>query len=267
MSRSSAALQQWLNFRQSLSSTSPNMLNLRANNLLTPPSRLALTTTRNGTTTLRRPFHSTQYRPAKGKRDSARPAPALRRKMRDSEAGLEPAWHSNGVGYINNKGFYMDPPSVSMTKVTAAFKEISQSMYDEACEKGLLEGISFRTFEDVALKVFNAMDGPPNPQKIRAISSGGIFDSKVMCRAALKTNLSATRRRCRLSNWIHCLRSTQVSSRMDHLRVCTGRRTPTHCPNPGQIGILDESHPAHQMDGHGQTILRRGVPTCNGPPS
>jgi TPR repeat protein len=189
MSRSSAALQQWLNFRKSLSSTSPNMLNLRANSLLTPPSRLALTT-RNGTITPRRPFHSTQYRPAKGKRESARPAPALRRKRETSEAGLAPAYQaSDGVGHLNNKGFYTDSVSVDVPKIIALFKQMSQSLYDDACEQGHLEGISFRTFEDVSIKLFSAMDGPPNPQKIRMISTGEILDfslGRLLYRATLK---------------------------------------------------------------------------------
>lgn len=177
MSRSSAALQQWLKFRQSLSSTSPTILNLRAHNLLTPPSRLALTTTRNGTTSPRRPFHSTQYRSAKGK--SARPAPALRRKMRDSEAGLEPAWQGkDGVGLINNKGFYMNSLSVDTPELIAKFKEWSEYLYADASSHGLLENISYRTFEDVAIKVFDVIDGPPNPHRIRSISTGEIFDFK-----------------------------------------------------------------------------------------
>ncbi|KAF3394057.1 54S ribosomal protein L12 [Penicillium rolfsii] len=114
----------------------------------------------------------TQCRPAKSNRDSARPAPALRRKRETSNTGRAPAYlASDGVGHLNSKGFYMDPITVDIPKIIAIFKQISQSLYDDACHQRHLEGISFRTFEDVSIKIFKAMDGPPNPQKIRAIST------------------------------------------------------------------------------------------------
>ncbi|OKO91605.1 hypothetical protein PENSUB_13012 [Penicillium subrubescens] len=92
--------------------------------------------------------------------------------MRDSEAGLEPAWQGkDGVGLINNKGFYMDSLSVDAPELIAMFKEWSESLYADASSYGLLENISFRTFEDVAIKVFDVIDGPPNPHRIRSIST------------------------------------------------------------------------------------------------
>jgi hypothetical protein len=175
MSRPSAALQQWLYFRQSLSHTSP-MLNLRTSNPLTPATRLALTTARNGTDNSRRPFHTTQYRPSKARRESARPAPALRRKRKESEAGKDAiVTVEDGIGLLNTKGFYMDPLFVKVDKLVPNFLIMSQSIYDDASSDGLLPGISFRTFEDTAIKLFKSVRGTPNPHIIRSISTGKRF--------------------------------------------------------------------------------------------
>ncbi|CEJ54607.1 hypothetical protein PMG11_00911 [Penicillium brasilianum] len=171
MSRPSAALQQWLHFRQSLSHTSL-MLNLRTSNPLAPATRLALTTARNGINNSRRPFHTTQYRPSKARRESARPAPALRRKKEDSEAGKDAIRATeDGFGLLNTKGFYMDPLSVKIDKLVPHFLLVSRSIYDEASRDGLLPGISFRTFEDTAIKLFKSVRGTPNPHIIRSIST------------------------------------------------------------------------------------------------
>jgi hypothetical protein len=84
----------------------------------------------------------------------------------------------------------MDSVSVNVPKVTKAFNELSQSLYDDACKDGLLEGVSLRTFEDVAIKLFKAIEGPPNPQIIRSISTGEIltlpYGVGMMCGVTLR---------------------------------------------------------------------------------
>lgn len=58
---------------------------------------------------------------------------------------------------------------------------MSQAMYSDASDNGLLPGINFRTFEDVTIKLFKGVNGPPNPQVIRSISTGKIqFDRQAI---------------------------------------------------------------------------------------
>lgn len=72
-------------------------------------------------------------------------------------------------------GFYMEELSVNIPRVIDLFNKVSESMYMDASYKGLLPGINYRTFKDVAIKLFNSVHGTPNPQVIRAISAGKIF--------------------------------------------------------------------------------------------
>lgn len=181
MSKPSAALQQWLRFRQSLSTIPPNILTPRA-------TRTILPTFPNGTTTSRRPFHNTHYRLAKTNRD-ARPAPSLRRQKKRVESGQEPARISaDGVGVLNNKGFYMGSITMNLDALLVRFQVMAEAMYNDASDRGLLPEISFRTFEDVTIKLYKGINanGTPNAQLIRSISTGEISDHQfnqclVMC--------------------------------------------------------------------------------------
>jgi hypothetical protein len=82
---------------------------------------------------------------------------------------------SDGVGVLNNKGFYMRELSLDLPTAVERFNQLSESMYDDARISGLLPGISYQTFQDVTIKLFKGIQGPPNPQVIRAISSGKII--------------------------------------------------------------------------------------------
>lgn len=170
MSKPSAALQQWLRFRQSLPTTPPNILTPRASRLLP--------TVPKGTTASRRPFHNTHYRPAKTNRD-ARPAPSLRRQKRRVESGQEPARiPADGAGVLNNKGFAMGSITINLDALLVRFQVMAEAMYNDASDRGLLPEISFRTFEDVTTKLYKGINanGTPNAQVIRSISTGEISD-------------------------------------------------------------------------------------------
>ncbi|KAJ5169007.1 uncharacterized protein N7482_004601 [Penicillium canariense] len=170
MPRPTAALQQWLNLRQNLSPKFPATLSPRANNLLTPPKCLALTISPNATFTSHRPFHSTQYKSAKPGRGSARPAPALRMKKRN-EAAQQALAQANG-GPANPKGLNMRAIAGDYESKFGWFCTVAGSVYDAAVAAGHLPNISFRTFEDVSIKLFKAsLEGRPNAQAIRSIST------------------------------------------------------------------------------------------------
>lgn len=96
----------------------------------------------------------------------------------------------------------MESISVNTEKLIPLFKRMSQSIYDDADGDGLLPGISFRTFEDTAIKIFKSIHGKPNPHIIRSISTGKKFTIHNDTRGCLETNLLTTRCRCRLSHWI-----------------------------------------------------------------
>lgn len=89
---------------------------------------------------------------------------------------------------LNNKGFYMGSITMNLDALLVRFQVMAEAMYNDASDRGLLPEISFRTFEDVTIKLYKGINanGTPNAQVIRSISTGEISDHQfnqclVMC--------------------------------------------------------------------------------------
>ncbi|KAJ5693224.1 hypothetical protein N7462_002647 [Penicillium macrosclerotiorum] len=168
MSRPSAALQQWLKIRQTLSAHNPAVLNYSANYHSVPSAKpLTLTTTSNGISVTRRSFHSTPTRNAK---PNSRPAPRLRSKTRETQTarGIGKA----GAEHVSHQGMFMPRLEGNREQGLLWFEQHADSIYDAAVQDGYLpSAISLATFKDVGTKLIRAsVSDKPNVQAIRKIS-------------------------------------------------------------------------------------------------